>query len=98
MYQASRKSSTLVGIDLRPGTLSDDAAGKVTLGKTNTVGLKSKVSREVVAQTADVLLATEGVKNSWIDLLDGDEEVESAVQRVVRDGVDTAEGEPVYES
>lgn len=98
LYEASRKSSSLVGIDLRPGTLSDEPAGKISFGKTSTVGLNSKVSREAVAQTADVLLATDGLKNTWLDLLDGDEEVESAVQKAVQDGVDSAEGEPIYQS
>ncbi|KAF7553566.1 hypothetical protein G7046_g7078 [Stylonectria norvegica] len=94
LYETSKKSSKLVGIDLRPGTLTDEPASKVALGKTQE--LSGKVSREAVAQTADALLAAEGVKNSWVDLLDGSEEVEAAVERVVREGVDAAEGEDVY--
>ena len=64
------------------------------MGKTEHV--KGEVSRESVAQVADAILAAEGVKNSWIDLVTGNEDVQSAVDRVVRDGVNTAEGEQVY--
>lgn len=93
LYEVSKeRGSNFVGIDLRPGTLSDEpSSGKVELGKT-----KSKsgdVSRESVAKVADLLLASEGVKNSWLDMLDGEEQLEDAVERVVQDGVDAAEGE-----
>ncbi|KAK7718514.1 hypothetical protein SLS64_002469 [Diaporthe eres] len=95
LYQESaRRGSGFVGINLRPGTLSTEPAGKVELGKTGTS--RGKVSRESVAQVSAALLEAEGVRNSWVDLLDGDEEVGAAVQRVVRDGVDAAEEDPVY--
>ncbi|KAK0671516.1 hypothetical protein QBC41DRAFT_219048 [Cercophora samala] len=94
LYRVSRRSKTLVGINLRPGTLTLEPAGKVELGKTK--GSRGDVGRETVAVVADRLLAAEGVKNSWIDLLDGEEGVEEAVGRVVREGVDAAEGDPVY--
>ncbi|KAK4166829.1 hypothetical protein QBC43DRAFT_312513 [Cladorrhinum sp. PSN259] len=95
LYKVSKQRGPgFVGINLRPGTLTLDPAGKVELGKTK--GSRGNVSRESVAKVADQLLAREGVKNSWIDLLDGDEDVEKAVERVVREGVDAAEGEPVY--
>jgi hypothetical protein len=75
---------------LRPGTLSDDpASGKVQLGKTGTVG---KVSREDVAIVADRLLAQDNTRG-WYDLLGGDEPIDDAVERVVRDKVDAIEGE-----
>lgn len=54
------------------------------------------MSREAVAQVSAALLEAEGVKNSWIDLLDGDEEIGAAVSRIVKDGVDAAEEDPVY--
>ncbi|KAK2765201.1 hypothetical protein FQN54_008900 [Arachnomyces sp. PD_36] len=77
-------------ICLRPGTLSDDpATRKVQLGKTSTVG---KVSREDVAIVADKLLAR-GDTRGWYDLLGGDEPVDEAIKRVVRDKVDAIEGE-----
>ncbi|KAK3995261.1 hypothetical protein QBC44DRAFT_320754 [Cladorrhinum sp. PSN332] len=95
LYKVSKeRGAGFVGIDLRPGTLTLDPAGKVELGKTK--GSRGNVSRESVAKVADLLLAREGVKNSWVDLLDGDEDVDKAVERVVREGVDAAEGEPVY--
>lgn len=94
LYRASRASSSLVGIGLRPGALTDDPAGKVTLGRTPYP--KGNISRESVAKVADALLAAEGVKNSWIDLYEGDEEIDQAVKRVVQAGVDVAEGDPVY--
>ncbi|KAF7549602.1 hypothetical protein G7Z17_g6264 [Cylindrodendrum hubeiense] len=96
LYNVSKKSPTLIGLNLRPGTLTLDPAGKVTLGKTPGIHQNTGISRESVAQTASALLAAEGVKNTWLDLLDGDEDIETAVQRVVRDGVDAAEGEPIY--
>lgn len=70
----------------------------MTLGKTPGIAMKAGISRESVAKTASALLAAEGVKNTWLDLLDGDEDIETAAQRVVREGVDTAEGEAIYEA
>lgn len=96
LYEASRASSHLVGIGLRPGTLTDEPAGKVTLGRTPEPS--GKVSRESVAHVAAKLLATEGVKNSWIDLTDGDVAVDAAVDSVVKEGVDVAEGDPVHKA
>ncbi|KAK2612729.1 hypothetical protein QQS21_001180 [Conoideocrella luteorostrata] len=95
-YETTKKSPTLVGINLRPGTLTEEPAGKVELGKTGHV--KGNVSRATVAATADALLAAEGVKSAWIDLQDGNEDLDTAVKRVVKDGVDTAEGEPIFDS
>ncbi|KAF4547957.1 putative NAD(P)H-binding protein 1 [Elsinoe fawcettii] len=77
-------------INLRPGTLTDDAAtGKVNLGKTSARGA---VTREDVAIVADALLAREDTKG-YFDLLNGDEEVETAVARLVKEGHDGIEGE-----
>ena len=94
LYEASKKRSSFVGIDLRPGTLTDDPAGNVELGKTK--DSRGKVGRETVAKVAALLLESEGVKNTWLDLLDGSEDPGVAVERVVRDGVNAAEGEPVF--
>jgi len=93
-YEAARKSSTMVGISLRPGLLSDSPKGKITLGKNEK--LVGTVSRETVAHVADAILAAEGVKSGWLDLLQGDEDIEVAVANAIRDGVDAAEGEPIY--
>lgn len=54
------------------------------------------MSREAVARVSAELLGAEGVRNSWIDLLDGDEEIGAAVRRVVAEGVDAAEEDPVH--
>ena len=95
LYSVSKeRGSGFVGINLRPGTLTLDPPRKVELGKTK--GSRGKVGRETVARVADLLLAREGVKNTWLDLLDGEEDMEKAVERVVRDGVDAAEGEDVF--
>ncbi|KAH6615762.1 hypothetical protein B0J18DRAFT_289730 [Chaetomium sp. MPI-SDFR-AT-0129] len=92
LYGVSKTSGpAFVGISLRPGSLSDEPAGKVELGRT--ASSKGKISREAVAQVADVLLASEGVQNTWLDLLDGEEEVESAVKKAVDEGVNAVEGE-----
>jgi hypothetical protein len=52
------------------------------------------VTREDVARVADQLLAradTEG----WYDLLNGEEPIEEAVERVAREKVDAVDGEDV---
>lgn len=95
LYAATKKpGATLTGICLRPGTLSDGSAGKVLVGKAPHV--KGNVPRESVAQVADALLAAEGVRSGWFDLLEGDESVDAAVTKAVKEGVDTAEGEAIY--
>lgn len=96
LYQESAKRGReFVGINLRPGTLTTDPAGGVELGKTKVS--RGNSSREGVAQVAAKLLEVEGIKNSWIDMLDGEEEVGAAVERVVREGVDAAEDEDIYQ-
>ncbi|KAG5990326.1 hypothetical protein E4U43_004309, partial [Claviceps pusilla] len=94
LYEVSAKSATLVGINLRPGVLTEEPAGRVELGKTKHV--RGKTSRATVAAAAAALLAAEGATNVWIDLLDGEEDLDAAVERVVRDGVNAAEGEDIY--
>lgn len=80
-------------INLRPGILTDEPASrKVELGITPKG--RGSVSREDVAIVADLLLAradTEG----WIDLVNGEVEVEEAVERVAREKIDAVEGEDV---
>ncbi|RKU40349.1 hypothetical protein DL546_000501 [Coniochaeta pulveracea] len=91
---AKKRGSGFAGINLRPGALTTEPAGGVELGKTKTN--RGDTSREAVAEVADQLLAADGVKTSWVDLLDGEEDIEKAVERVVREGVDATEGEPFY--
>jgi len=78
-----------VGISLRPGTLTEDeGASKVMLGETVARG---KVPREDVARVAVELLANEEVESCWLDLLEGDENIASAVKRCVKEKVDCSE-------
>lgn len=92
---AKKRGSNFAGICLRPGTLSTEPRGTVQLGKLETV--QGKASRESVAGVADELLATEGVKTSWIDMIDGSDEIGKAVAKVVSEEIDAIEGEPVLE-
>lgn len=95
LYRAGKKRGKgFEAIDLRPGELTEEEGGGVALGKTATRG---KVSRKSVARVTDALLAKEGVGSRWLDLLDGDEDVEAAVERVVKEDVDVVVGEPVTE-
>jgi nucleoside-diphosphate-sugar epimerase len=78
---------------LRPGMLTDGpATGKVQLGYTKGRG---EVSRADVADVAARLLETNC--RGWFDLLAGDENVESAVERVAQSGVNSVEGEDLQE-
>lgn len=77
-------------INLRPGTLTDDAAGgKVLLGKTPARG---KISREDVAVVAAELLGREDTQG-WYDLVAGEDAVADAVEKLVKSGHDGMEGE-----
>jgi nucleoside-diphosphate-sugar epimerase len=81
-------------IILRPGGLTDgEATGRVALGKTKGYG---QVRRADVADVAARLLEAPGAKG-WFDLLEGEEEVGEAVERVVRDRVDCRDGESLEE-
>ncbi|MCJ1439182.1 hypothetical protein MMC27_008573 [Xylographa pallens] len=89
---AGGRGRDFAAIILRPGNLTDDdATGKVTLGKTRSSG---KVSRADVADVAVRLLEKEGV-HGWLDLLEGRDGVEEAVEMVVTGKVDCVEGEDV---
>ncbi|KAK4139628.1 uncharacterized protein C8A04DRAFT_32900 [Dichotomopilus funicola] len=94
LYLAAKNRPGFAAINLRPGTLTLDPAGPVELGKT--VQSRGNVSRETVARVADLLLASEGVGNTWLDLVGGEEDTEKAVERVVREGVNAAEGEEIF--
>ncbi|KAL2815367.1 hypothetical protein BJX63DRAFT_166777 [Aspergillus granulosus] len=89
---AGAQLSPLQAICLRPGTLTDDpATGTVSMGKTRGQG---KVTREDVARVADELLARQDT-HGWYDLLGGEEEIGTAVERVAKEGFDAVEGEDV---
>ncbi|MCJ1481208.1 hypothetical protein MMC06_001364 [Schaereria dolodes] len=89
---SKQMGASFKSIILRPGTLTDDPpTGKVSLGKTKARG---KVSRADVADIAVRLLASD-VAQGWYDLLEGEEEVTQAVERVVREKIDCVEGEDI---
>lgn len=79
-------------ISLRPGTLiNDQAGGMVKMGKLVSAG---KVTRGDVARAvAEVLEKVE--KSCWLDLLEGEDSVEAAVEGCVSKKVDCVEGEDV---
>jgi hypothetical protein len=78
-------------ICFRPGSLADDPpTGKVALGKTASRG---KITRADVAEVGVKLLERDDTRG-WIDLLQGDEPIDEAIERVVREGIDCHEGEP----
>lgn len=83
------ETERFAGISLRPGTLTDEPAGGVTVGRINSRG---NSSRATVAESIVAVLATEGARG-WIDMLDGDENVDAAFKRLVKEGVDNVEGE-----
>ncbi len=83
------KRSDFAAVDLRPGMLTDQPAGKVQMGKTKASGDSSRAS---VAEAIVACLETEGAKG-WLDILDGEEGIKEAVERCAREGVDCVEGE-----
>lgn len=77
-------------IILRPGGLTDEPeTGKISLGKTKARGM---VTRGDVADVAARLLEKDGVKG-WFDMLNGEEETGTAIDRVLKEKVDSMEGE-----
>jgi putative NAD(P)-binding protein len=99
LYRLSRTESVasdhnrgFAGIVLRPGTLTMEPTGGITLGKTQA----GKVSRDSVARTIVELVEVDGVGSVWLDMTDGDEGIEEAVSRVAREKVDAAEGDDIY--
>ena len=90
----STTRSDFSAICLRPGTLSEAKAGPVALGK---IDIRTTVSREGVAEVAAKLLDNadkwKPAKCTWLDMLDGDEDVAKAVDRCLSEEVDTLEGE-----
>lgn len=77
------------GISLRPGTLTDEKVGGVKVGK---IGVGGKTSRATTAEAIVAALETEGAKG-WIDVVDGDENASTAIQKLTKDGLDAADEE-----
>ncbi|EEY19507.1 NAD dependent epimerase/dehydratase family protein [Verticillium alfalfae VaMs.102] len=95
LYEAGSARQDFAAVSLRPGTLTEGDVGGIEFGRTG--GAKGEVSRRTVAEVTARLVDAEGLKTSWIDLLDGQDNIDEAVKRVVKEGVDVAEGEPVYD-
>lgn len=76
------------GISLRPGGLTDEKAGGVKVGR---IGAGAKTSRSTTAHALVAALET-GFKG-WLDVIDGDEDPKTAIQKLVDQGVDTSEEE-----
>jgi hypothetical protein len=90
--RARRGGPSFQAISLRPTWLTNSkGTGKVQLGKTGALG---KVAREDVAAVTVSLLSREDTYG-WLDLFQGDVEVEEAVSAVVRDNINSIEGEDV---
>lgn len=86
----NRNDPSFQAINLRPGTLKDDPSnGKVSLGKTTARG---DVSRESVARVAATLLDRSDTRG-WYDLLNGDEPIDQAVERLAKEDWDGIQGE-----
>ncbi|EON60833.1 hypothetical protein W97_00042 [Coniosporium apollinis CBS 100218] len=83
------KRDDFKAVDLRPGMLTDQPAGKVQMGKTKAGGDSSRAS---VAEAIVACLENEAAKG-WLDILDGEEDIKEVVERCVREGVDCVEGE-----
>lgn len=101
---AHKRGKGFQAINLRPGTLTDDkATGQVSLGKycgfrsilrtvlidmyIGKTSARGKVTREDVAKVAAALLERDDVEG-WYDLLNGDEDIDAAVDRLAKQGWD----------
>ncbi|KAM0168075.1 hypothetical protein ACHAPF_011357 [Botrytis cinerea] len=76
-------------ISLRPSWLSNAPSGRVHLGKTKFSG---RVSRADVAAVAVSLLSRSDA-SGWFDLVDGSDDVESAVNNAVQNNLNSIHGE-----
>lgn len=90
LLMANKEKGQGWGWSLRPGTLTDEEGNGVELGK---VGARGSMSRKSVAKVVKEVVESQGGKGGYVDMLDGDEDVVKAVERVIREGVDGAEGE-----
>jgi len=77
------------GISLRPGTLTDEKAGGVKVGK---IGVGGNTTRATTAEAIVAALETEDAKG-WIDVIDGDEDINEAIQKLTKNGVDAVDEE-----
>ncbi|EXL82334.1 hypothetical protein FOPG_04593 [Fusarium oxysporum f. sp. conglutinans race 2 54008] len=92
----ARKRDGLTAVSVRPGGLTDKDEGGVLLGQTKQA--RGMTTRASTARVMALVLEKEGVKGHWLDVLDGEEDAENAVDRYVRDETECAEGEPVMKN
>lgn len=78
-------------ISLRPSWLTNAPRGKIHLGQTKFSG---RVSRADVAAVAVSLLSRDDT-SGWFDLVDGSHDIKTAVDMVVRDNINSIDGEDV---
>ncbi|KAH8662722.1 hypothetical protein BGZ61DRAFT_402506 [Ilyonectria robusta] len=91
LLQEASNRADFSGISLRLGIQSDEPAGPIELGKTKTS--RGNVSRASVVEVIVLLLEHKTGQTSWLDMLDGAEDIETAVERVVNNREDAAEEE-----
>ncbi|KAH7062021.1 hypothetical protein BKA63DRAFT_193598 [Paraphoma chrysanthemicola] len=89
--QSIASSERFNAISLRPGTLTDGEAGGVRVGK---LGVGGKTSRATTAHAIVAALETEGARG-WIDVLDGNDDVKQAIQKLTAEGVDAVDEEDI---
>ncbi|CAM1504391.1 Fc.00g019820.m01.CDS01 [Cosmosporella sp. VM-42] len=90
----SRKRSKISAVSVRPGGLTENEEGGVIMGQTKQS--RGMTSRATTARVSALLLEAQDIKGRWLDVLDGDDDTATEVERCVRDGVECAEGEPAY--
>ncbi|KAL5326151.1 hypothetical protein ACEPPN_007289 [Leptodophora sp. 'Broadleaf-Isolate-01'] len=78
---------------LRPSLLADSSDCKVHFGRTQFSG---QVSRTAVAAVVVGLLERD--TKGWFDHVEGSDDVESAIAKAVRDGVNCVEGEDLEQT
>ncbi|KAJ4271320.1 hypothetical protein NW762_000022 [Fusarium torreyae] len=92
----AKKRDGLTAVSIRPGGLTDKEEGGVVLGQTKQA--RGMTTRASTARVMALLLEKEAVKGHWLDVLDGEEDAGTAVDRYVHDGTECAEGEPVLKN
>ncbi|KAG9507995.1 hypothetical protein J7337_001552 [Fusarium musae] len=92
----ARKRDGLTAVSVRPGGLTDKDEGGVLLGQTKQA--RGMTTRASTARVMALVLEKEGVKGHWLDVLDGEEDAATAVDRYVHDESECAEGEPVLKN
>ncbi|KAM5355329.1 hypothetical protein ACJ41O_001975 [Fusarium nematophilum] len=94
LFEEAKKRDGFTAVSVRPGGLTEKEEGGVVMGQTKKA--RGMTTRATTARAAALLLEREGVKTRWLDVLDGEEDIETALERCVSEGTECAEGEPIY--